>query len=178
MRTRPVNSRSTLAPHYQGKVMHCILKATPVTWQELRRSPSFVQFKKWQILRMAAKIFMILPIGFSTFFLLWPLLSFKYGVAICPAKLVELDFINHNLDPALACPLTSLAKKVYERINFVPHFYPRPVLAFGYCHRPCLCVCQCVCVNHLLVRTITHQPFKLESPNLKHSCKTPWLRSL
>ena len=27
-----------------------------------------------------------------------------------------------------------------------PFFYPRPVLAFGYCHRPCLCVCQCVCV--------------------------------
>ena len=25
-------------------------------------------------------------------------------------------------------------------------FYPRPVLAFGYCHRPCLCIWQCVCV--------------------------------
>ena len=25
--------------------------------------------------------------------------------------------------------------------------YPRPVLAFGYCHRPCLCICQCVCVS-------------------------------
>ena len=25
-------------------------------------------------------------------------------------------------------------------------FYPRPVLAFGYCHRLCLCVCPCVCV--------------------------------
>ena len=61
-------------------------------------------------------------------------------------------------------------------------FYPRPVLAFGYCHRPCLCICQCVCmcvcINHLLVRTITHQPFKLKSPNLKHRCKTPWLRCL
>ena len=41
-----------------------------------------------------------------------------------------------------------------------------------------VCVCVCVCINHLLVRTITHQPFKLESPNLKHRCKTPWLRSL
>ena len=64
------------------------------------------------------------------------------------------------------------------------HFYPRPVLDFGYCNRPCLCICQCVCVsvcvciNHLLVRTITHQPFKLESPNLKHRCKTPWFRCL
>ena len=36
----------------------------------------------------------------------------------------------------------------------------------------------CVCINHLLVRTITHQPFKLESPNLKYRCKTPWLRCL
>ena len=42
----------------------------------------------------------------------------------------------------------------------------------------CVSVCVCVCINHLLVRTITHQPFKLESPNLKHKCKTPWLRSL
>ena len=56
--------------------------------------------------------------------------------------------------------------------------YPRPVLAFGYCRCPCLCISQCVCINHLLVRTITHQPFKIESPNLKHRCKTPWLRSL
>ena len=39
-------------------------------------------------------------------------------------------------------------------------------------------VCVCVCINHLLVRTITHQPLKLESPNLKHRCKTPWLRCL
>ena len=42
----------------------------------------------------------------------------------------------------------------------------------------CVSVSVCVCINHLLVRTITHQPFKLESPNLKHRCKTPWLRCL
>ena len=42
----------------------------------------------------------------------------------------------------------------------------------------CLSVCLCVCINHLLVRTITHQPFKLESPNLDQRCKTPWLRCL
>ena len=52
-------------------------------------------------------------------------------------------------------------------------FYPRPVLAFGYCHRLRLCVC----INHLLVRTIT-QPFTLESPNLDARHKTPWLRCL
>ena len=41
-----------------------------------------------------------------------------------------------------------------------------------------VCVWVCVCINHLLVCTITHQPLKLESPNLKHRCKTPWLRCL
>ena len=44
----------------------------------------------------------------------------------------------------------------------------------------CVCVCVCVClsVNHQLVRAITHQPFKLESPNLDQRWKRPWLRSL
>ena len=41
-----------------------------------------------------------------------------------------------------------------------------------------VCVCVCVCGNHLLVRTITCHPFKLESPNLDQKSKTPWLRSL
>ena len=60
------------------------------------------------------------------------------------------------------------------------HFYPRPVLAFGYCRCLRLSVCVSVrpCVNHELVRAITCHPFKLESPNLDHKCKTPWLRSL
>ena len=51
-------------------------------------------------------------------------------------------------------------------------FYPRPVLASGYCHRLCLCVC----INLLLVRTITRHPFKLGSPNLVQRSKSPWLR--
>ena len=56
-------------------------------------------------------------------------------------------------------------------------FYPRPVLAFGYCHRLRLCVCGSVCVcvslcaNHLLVRAITQDPFKLGSTNLDQICK-------
>ena len=59
-------------------------------------------------------------------------------------------------------------------------FYPRPVLAFGYCRCLHLCVCLsvCPCVNHLLVRAITQDPFKLGSPNLSHRCKRPWLRFL
>ena len=40
------------------------------------------------------------------------------------------------------------------------------------------CVCVCLSVNHQLVRAITHQPFKLESPNLDQRWKRPWLRSL
>ena len=33
-------------------------------------------------------------------------------------------------------------------------------------------------VNHTLVHAITHQPFKLESPNLDQRCKRPRVRSL
>ena len=59
-------------------------------------------------------------------------------------------------------------------------FYPRPVFTFGYCRCLRLSVCPSVrpCGNHLLVRTITHHPFKLGSPNLDHRCKRPWWRSL
>ena len=41
-----------------------------------------------------------------------------------------------------------------------------------------VCVSVRPCGNHLLVRTITHRPFKLGSLNLDHRCKRPWLRSL
>ena len=43
-----------------------------------------------------------------------------------------------------------------------PDFYPRPVLAFGYCHR----LGVCVCVSPFFVRAITHPTFQLESSNL------------
>ena len=64
--------------------------------------------------------------------------------------------------------------------NLCLSFYPRPVLAFGYCRCMRLSVCPsvCVCGNHLPVRAITHHLFKLGSPNLDHRCKRPWLRSL
>ena len=39
----------------------------------------------------------------------------------------------------------------------------------------CECVLVCVCVNPKIVHTITHHPFKLESPNLDKIFKTPWL---
>ena len=37
----------------------------------------------------------------------------------------------------------------------------------------CVCVCVRVSVNHEVVRTIIHQPFKLGSPNLDQRCKRP-----
>ena len=42
----------------------------------------------------------------------------------------------------------------------------------------CVCVCVRVSVNHEFVRAITHQPFKLWSPNVDQRCKRPWLRAL
>ena len=55
-------------------------------------------------------------------------------------------------------------------------FLPEACMAIGYCR--CLRLSVRPCVNHLLVRTITRDPFKLGSPNLNHRCKRPWLRSL
>ena len=37
----------------------------------------------------------------------------------------------------------------------------------------CVCVTVCVCINHLLVRAITRDQFKLGSPNLDQRCKRP-----
>ena len=46
-------------------------------------------------------------------------------------------------------------------------FLPEALLAYGYCHHLCLCVCVYLCVCQLLlVRTITHHAFQLESPDL------------
>ena len=56
-------------------------------------------------------------------------------------------------------------------------FYPRPVFGLRVLSLPA-CVCVRVSVNHEFVRPITHQPFKLGSPNLDQRCKRPWLRAL
>ena len=73
---------------------------------------------------------------------------------------------------------TSFFAFLVSRLIWFLSFYPRPVLAFEYCHRLRLWVCVCVCINHELVRTIPHRPFKLGSPNLDQRCKTPWFGSL
>ena len=53
-----------------------------------------------------------------------------------------------------------------------PGFYPRPVLAFGYCH------CVRVSINHEFVCAITRHKFELESPNMYQKCKVFCLKSL
>ena len=88
---------------------------------------------------------------------------------------------NHSLDVEKRVRLRS-------RLNFISYLlrpdgisgtsYPRPVLAFRDCHHLRLWVCVCVCFNHELVRTITHRPVKLGSPNLDQRCKTPWFGTL
>ena len=86
----------------------------------------------------------------------------------------------------VACNLSLKALITLLVLNFLSKhknvfaFYLRAVLASGYCRRLRLCVCVCVrpCVNHELVRGITHHLFQLGSPNLDQRCKRPWLRSL
>ena len=59
-------------------------------------------------------------------------------------------------------------------------FLPEASFGLRVLSLPALSVCVCVrpCVYHELVRTITHHPVQLGSPNLDHRCKIPWLRSL
>ena len=66
-----------------------------------------------------------------------------------------------------------LAKHNQSQITW--GYYPRPVLAFGYCH--CLRLSVRPSATKF-VRAITDHPFKLESPTLDHRCKRPQLRSL
>ena len=55
-------------------------------------------------------------------------------------------------------------------------FWPSGIVVAYVCLS--VCVSVCVCINQMLVRAITHHPFKLGSPNLDHRCKRPWVRSL
>ena len=69
---------------------------------------------------------------------------------------------------------------LYEAYFLVQlNFYPRQVLAFGYCRCLRLSVCPsvrvCMCQSLACPRD-NSGPFKLGSPNLKQRCKTPWLR--
>ena len=83
----------------------------------------------------------------------------------------EIGQLNHGS--------TNISNSVLPRLTSVGillPFLPEASLAIGYCRCERLSVRPCV--NHLLVRAITQDPFKLGSPNLNHRCKRPWLRFL
>ena len=71
----------------------------------------------------------------------------------------------------------NVLKSVVPEITIKSIYFLLPEASFGYCRCLRLCVCQSVCQS-LACRTITRDPFKLRSPNLKHRCKRPWLKSL
>ena len=96
---------------------------------------------------------------------------------------------QYNSDLELTTDTTELTYLHLDKMAAISHtifpmlftwgqFWPSGIVIAPVCVSVSVCVYVCVCINHLLVRTITHQPFKLKSPNLKHRCKTPWLRCL
>ena len=119
--------------------------------------------------------------------LLYRVSLFLYSISIIYGMNWVCNLITHYnfLFPELNftsgfCWIIHSSSIICGENSFVPGFYLRPVLAFGYCRCLRLSVCVSVrpCVNHELVRTITHDPFQLGSPNLALRCKRPWLRSL
>ena len=105
----------------------------------------------------------------------------KPGVVMLYLKALMNIFPIFSCDQAALWMVQSVRLSVCLSVCLsVTPFYPRPVLAFEYCRclRLSVCVSVRVCGKHLLVRAITHHPFKLGSPNLDHRCKRPSLRSL
>ena len=66
--------------------------------------------------------------------------------------------------------------KIPQLIITRGQFWPSGIVITCVCGS--VCVCVCVCINYELVRSITHHPVKLGSPNLDQRCKTPWFGSL
>ena len=79
-----------------------------------------------------------------------------------------------------SCDQAALRTLLSVCSSSVTPFYPRPVLAFGYCRclRVCLSLSVCLSVCHFLGHAKTRDPFKLGSPNLDQRCKRPCLRFL
>ena len=96
------------------------------------------------------------------------------GNQILSKMYISEHWVDFRVSKAISAPLdVDICRLViFTRGQFWPS---RIAIACVYVSN---CVFVCVCINHFLVRTITHQPFKLESPNLEQRCKTPWLRSL
>ena len=93
-------------------------------------------------------------------------------------KLLELEwksYVNGIEIFSCAWPSSSMNDSLH-----LSHLFTRGQFGPSGIFVACVCVCLyvCLCVNHLLVRAITRDPFKLGSPNLHQRCKRPWLRSL
>ena len=85
---------------------------------------------------------------------------------------------HRSLDPLVSSILTH-ENFLFMKFSFLPEAsFGLRVLSSPASVCVCPCVCVSLCVNHLLVRAITRDPFKLGSPNLDQRCKRPWLRSL
>ena len=101
----------------------------------------------------------------------------------CDCALIHCDRVTHYGDGSMLCknPIFFTMK---NSLKFkILWFLPEASFGLRVLSLPasvCLCVrpSVCVCGKHLLVRAITHHPFKLGSPNLDNGCKRPWLRSL
>ena len=105
--------------------------------------------------------------------------SYKSIVAITfPSPLKSLfplatySLISDALQNIIFCCLSMKSKQFLPEASFGLR-----VLSLSACVCVCMCVCVRVSVNHEFFRAITHQPFKLGSPNLDQRCKRPWLIS-
>ena len=76
------------------------------------------------------------------------------------------------------CDMKSVACEI-SLYQFGAWFLPEASIGLRVLSLPAsVCVCFRPCVNHELVRAITHDPYQLGSTNLDRKCKRPWLRSL
>ena len=99
---------------------------------------------------------------------------------------IELVFKSPNcfkVPPFFGCYMYLLFGNFSRLIIWMQRFLTEASFGLRVLSSPasvCVSVCVCVslCVNHLLVRAITRDLFKLGSPNLDQRCKRPWLRSL
>ena len=100
-----------------------------------------------------------------------------YTLCNLPHTNCPLQLLTSAHSTGLADDICSAVRKIYIQFKLLP----KASFGFRVLSSPasvCLSVCPCVCINHMLVCTITPQPFKLESPNLDQRCKTPWSRRL